>query len=88
MGVLSGYRGTPNTAHISEALSLVRYLTATMDYALKLGGSDTLIEGRVDADYAADLDVRASTTGFMYKVYGGTVVWGSKTQVAPAEGRS
>ncbi len=84
VGVLSRYRGTPTSAHMQEGLRLVRYLKGTRDYALQLGGSHVPIEGFVDADYAGDLDTRASTTGFVFKVYGGAVVWGSKKQTATA----
>lgn len=84
VGVLSRYRGTPTTAHMNEALRLLRYLKGTREYALKLGGSHIPLEGFVDADYAGDLDTRASTTGFVFKVYGGSVVWGSKKQTGTA----
>ena len=84
VGVLSRYRGTPTSAHMQEGLRLVRYLKGTRDYTLQLGGNYVPIEGFVDADYAGDLDTRASTTGFVFKVYGGAVVWGSKKQTATA----
>ena len=84
VGVLSRYRGTPTTSHMQEALRVVRYLKETRHYALQLGGSTIPLEGYVDADYAGDIDMRASTTGFLYKVYGGAVVWGSKKQSATA----
>jgi hypothetical protein len=64
VGVLSRYRGTPTSAHMNEALRLLRYLKGTREYALKLGGNHIPLEGFVDADYAGDLDTRASTTGF------------------------
>ena len=69
---------------MQEALRVVRYLKETRHYALQLGGSTIPLEGYVDADYAGDIDMRASTTGFLYKVYGGAVVWGSKKQSATA----
>ncbi len=34
-----------------------------------------------DADYAGGIDMRTPTTGFVFKVYGGAVVWGSKRKV-------
>jgi hypothetical protein len=84
VGVLSRYRGTPTTAHMQEGLRVVRYLKGTRDYALQLGESDVPIAGFVNADYAGDLDMRASTTGFVFQVYGGSVVWGSKKQTGTA----
>jgi hypothetical protein len=67
VGVLSRYRGTPTTAHMQEGLRVVRYLKGTRDYALQLGGSDVSIASFVDADYAGDLDMRASTTGLCFR---------------------
>jgi transposase InsO family protein len=84
VGVLSRYRGAPTTAHMQEGLRVVRYLKGTQGMALRLGGNDCPLEGYVDADYAGDLDARASTTGFVFQVYGGAVVWGSKKQSATA----
>ena len=84
VGVLSRYRVTPTTAHMEGALRVLRYLKDTRDFALRLGGSTTPLEGFVDADYAGDLDTRASTTGFLFRVYGGAVVWCSKKQTATA----
>ena len=84
VGVLSRYRGTPTTSHMNEALRLLRYLKGTREYTLRLGGDHIPLEGFVDADYAGDLDTRASTTGFVFKAYGGSVVWGSKKQTGTA----
>jgi hypothetical protein len=69
---------------MQEGLRVVRYLKGTRDFALQLGGSDIPIAGFVDADYAGDLDMRASNTGFVFQVYGGSVVWGSKKQTGTA----
>lgn len=82
--VLSRYRGTPTAAHISEALRVLRYLKGTRDHTLQLGGSNTVLEGYLDPDYAGDLDTRASTIGFVFKVCGGAVVWDSKKLSATA----
>jgi len=36
--------------------------------------------GYADADWGDDLDTRRSTTGYVFKVYGGTVAWKSRRQ--------
>ncbi|KAE8678427.1 Detected protein of confused Function [Hibiscus syriacus] len=41
-------------------------------------GSNLLINGYVDFDYAGDLDKSKSTTGYVFKVAGGAVRWVSK----------
>ncbi|MBX9691947.1 MAG: hypothetical protein K2Z81_06150, partial [Cyanobacteria bacterium] len=66
VGVLSRYRGTPTTAHMEGALRVLRYLKDTRHFALRLGGNSVPLEGYVDADFAGDLDNRASTTGFVF----------------------
>jgi hypothetical protein len=38
--------------------------------------------GYVDADYAGDCDDRCSTSGYVFKVYGGAARWGSKKPFA------
>jgi hypothetical protein len=53
---------------MQEGLRVIRYLKGTRDFALQLGGSDVPIIGYVDADYVGDLDMRASTTGFVFQV--------------------
>ena len=82
VGVLSRFRCTPTTSHWNEALKVLRYLKDTKEWKLTLGGKETELEGYVDADYGGDLDCRRSTTGFVFKVYGGPVIWGSKKQTA------
>lgn len=82
VGVLSRFRCTPTTSHWNEAVKVLRYLKDTKEWRLVLGGSNTHLEGYVDADYGGDLDCRRSTTGFVFKVYGGAVLWGSKKQTA------
>jgi hypothetical protein len=84
VGVLSRYRINPTTAHWNEAIRVLKYLKGTRELALILGGKDTELEGFVDADYGGDQDHRFSTTGYVIRVFGGAVVWGSKKQSAVA----
>jgi hypothetical protein len=42
------------------------------------GGEDLKIEGYCDADFASDPDSRRSTGGYVFKLAGGAVSWGSK----------
>jgi hypothetical protein len=84
VGVLSRYRITPTTAHWNEAIRVLKYLKGTRDLVLVLGGKDIELEGFVDADYGGDQDHRFSTTGYVIRVFGGAVVWGSKKQSAVA----
>ena len=38
------------------------------------------IRGFVDADWARDLDQRRSTSGYVFSLFGGAVIWMSKRQ--------
>jgi hypothetical protein len=85
VGVLSPYRNCPTTSHWQEALRVLRYLKGTRSHGIAiktivLGESDEPLVGFVDADGSGDLDDRKSTSGFVFQVYGGPVVWGSKKQ--------
>jgi transposase InsO family protein len=79
-GVLARYRNSPNTSHWNAAIRVVRYLLSTKAFGLRLGGSHSPCEGFVDANFAGDLDDCHSTSGFVFKVYGGAVTWASKKQ--------
>ena len=85
VGVLSRYINSPTTAHWSAAIRVLKYLYGSREKALVLGGNqDVILEGYVDADYAGDLDSRYSTSGHLFRVFGGTVSWASKKQKSVA----
>ena len=49
-------------------------------HALCFGGSDTVLQGYVDADMASDKDSRRSTIGYVFTKGGTSVSWISKLQ--------
>lgn len=67
---------------------VIRYLIGTKDYKLKLGSKSSLsneeAENRLtvysDANWANDPEDRKSTSGFLIKLFGGTISWSSKRQ--------
>jgi hypothetical protein len=83
--VLSQFREKPTTAHLNEALRVLRYLKDTRQHALRLGGGGPVMEVFTDADYAGCLDTRRSRSGFLVKVLGGVVSWASKKQKTIAQ---
>jgi hypothetical protein len=66
---------------------LLAYLSGTLDYKITYRrGIKTGIRpvGWFDADYAADLDTRRSTSGEVFMMSGGPVSWSSKKQATVA----
>lgn len=55
------------------------YIKGTLDYELFFDNKDqTKLIGFADSDWAGDVTDRKSTTGFMFKVFGGTVCWSTR----------
>jgi hypothetical protein len=65
---------------------ILRYLKGTAALGLALGGSQTPLEvvGYVDADWGGNLDDRTSTSGGIFKLGTGPIVWHSKKQSSTA----
>ena len=61
------------------AKGVLRYLRGTTRIRVMYGANDAL-QGYVDADWAADIDGRRSTTGFVFTLNGGLFLWASKRQ--------
>ncbi|KAE8677858.1 cytochrome P450 71A9-like [Hibiscus syriacus] len=71
VGVVSRYMANPGKEHWNTVKRILRYIKGTSNVALCYGGSNLLINGYVDSDYAGDLDKSKSTTGYVFKVAGG-----------------
>lgn len=75
-------KGTQQTDW-NELRKVCRYLKATKNYQLHLssdsGDTQELI-GYADANWAEDRAARKSNTGYLFKLYGGTISWASKKQ--------
>ncbi|KAE8733376.1 hypothetical protein F3Y22_tig00001323pilonHSYRG00009 [Hibiscus syriacus] len=80
VGVVSRYMANPGNEHWNIVKRILRYIKGTSNVALCYGGSNLLINGYVDSDYAGDLDKSKSTTGYVFKVTGGDISWVSKLQ--------
>jgi hypothetical protein len=75
-----------NMAHVRAARHLMRYLRATSELCLTFA-PDTckrVVLGYADADWGGCLDTRRSTTGYLFKIYGGPVAWKSRRQPTTA----
>jgi hypothetical protein len=72
--------------NVHAAKHLLRYIKATLDLCLTFdakSGSRTLL-GYADADWGGCLDTRRSTTGYVFKAFGGPVAWKSRQQPTTA----
>lgn len=80
VNLLSRFCENPGKAHWGAIKRVFRYLKGTMKYKLTYGQTQDEVTGYCDADWAADLDQRKSTTGYVFTMYGGAVSWNSKRQ--------
>ncbi|KAE8541722.1 hypothetical protein D1P53_001894 [Cryptococcus gattii VGV] len=80
--VLSRFISKWNESHWLAAKHCLRYIRGTSDLSLVFDAhsSKQVALGYVDADWGGDLNTRRSTTGYVFKVYGGVVAWKSKRQ--------
>jgi len=79
---LSRFMSNYNESHWNEVKKIFRYLKGTSGLGILYEKSteNTCLQGFSDADYACDLDTRRSTTGYLFKLAGGAVTWGSLRQ--------
>lgn len=67
----------------NEAQRVCRYLKGTIDYELKLSEQDNArreFEVYSDANYAEDRENRKSNSGYVVRLFGGTIGWACKKQ--------
>ena len=75
VGVVSRYQSNPGPAHWIAVKHILKYLRRTKDYMLVYSGSDLNLLGYTDSDFQADKDSRKSTSGSVFTLNGGAVVW-------------
>ncbi|XP_038116824.1 secreted RxLR effector protein 161-like [Culex quinquefasciatus] len=72
----------PNEADWTAAKRVLRYLKATREYYLRLGGEPgEALVGHSEADWAGDPGNRRSTSGFVFTFGGGAISWASRQQL-------
>ncbi|GMF39857.1 unnamed protein product [Phytophthora fragariaefolia] len=71
----------PQAEHWIAVKRIFRYLQGTKSHGICFSpGKDIDVQGDSDADWAGDLTDRKSTSGYLFKVTGGPISWGSKKQ--------
>ena len=84
VAVVSRFMADPGKEHWNVVKRILRYIKGTSNVALCFGGSEFIVNGYVDSDFAGDLDKRKSTTGYVFTLAGGAVSWLSKLQTVVA----
>ena len=75
------YLKCPTTAHLSAVKRILRYVSGTIDFCLKIMPlSSTMISAFSDADWAGCSDDRRSTGGFAVFLGANLVSWQAKKQ--------
>jgi hypothetical protein len=85
-GLLARAASKWSKSHVHAARHLLRYLRGTSDLCLTFDATSgkRIVLGYADADWGGCLDTRRSTTGYLFKTFGGPVAWKSKRQATTA----
>jgi hypothetical protein len=85
VNVLSRYMQEPRESHWNAAKKVLRYLQGTKDYGLEYKRNKKFrLVGYSDADFARDVDDRASTSGYLMSMGSIVVSWSCKKQATIA----
>ena len=68
VGVLGTFSDDPKNEHLTAAKRVLRYLKGTSELKLKLQPNSLELYGYADVNWAADIDSRKSTTGYIFKI--------------------
>lgn len=83
---VSRFASKPQKEHFDAIKRILRYLQATSQYRLQLGGSIAKLVGYSDADYAnSDFDRRRSISGYAFYLGSGVISWSCKFQSIVAQ---
>ena len=81
VGLLGRYQSDPGLDHWKVAKKVMRYLQGTKDYKLIYRYIDQLkVIGYLDSDFAGCVDIRKSTSGYIFLLFGGAISWRSTKQ--------
>ncbi|KAA0062200.1 gag/pol protein [Cucumis melo var. makuwa] len=78
--IVSRYQSNPRRDHWTVAKNILKYLRRIKDYMLVYGSMDLIFTGYTDSDFQTDKDARNFTSGSLFTLNGGVVVWRSIKQ--------
>ena len=70
----------PTDVQLNAGKQVLRYLVGTVHLGIQYSKGAYVVTGYCDADYAADLDKRKSTSGYVFMLIGAAISWASKLQ--------
>jgi hypothetical protein len=81
VGMVARFMESPQVVHWTAVKRIFRYLQGTKSHGIRFKSSGQVdFECYSDADWAGDVSDRKSTSGYVFKMVGGPVSWGSKKQ--------
>ena len=81
VGLLGRYQSNLGLDHWKAANKVMRYLQGTKDYKLTYRHTDQLkVIGYSDFDFAGCVDIRKSTSGYIFLLSRGAISWRSTKQ--------
>ena len=83
--VVSRFQSNPSPEHWVAVKHILKYLRRTRDYMLVYSGGDRNLQGFTDSDFQGDKDSRKSTSGSVFTLGGGAIVWRSIKQSSIAD---
>ena len=75
VGIVSRYQLNPAPNHWVAVKYILKYLKRTRYHMLMYSGDDLIPLGYTDSDFQSDRDSRKSTSGSVFTLGGGTIVW-------------
>lgn len=85
VSVTSRYQSNPGEEHWTAVKNILKYLRRTKDLCLVYGGNELKLEGFTDSDFMTDVDDRKSTSGHVFVLNGGAIIWKSSKQNTTAD---
>ncbi|KAL4032580.1 hypothetical protein IC575_005659 [Cucumis melo] len=80
VGIVSRYQSNLGFAHWTAVKTILKYPKRTRDYMLVYGSKDLTLTGYTDSNFQTDRDSTKSTSGSVFTLNGGAILWRSIKQ--------
>ena len=85
VGMVSRYQSNRGREYLTAVKHIIKYLKRTRDYMLVYHSDELVPIGYTDSDFQSDMDSRKSTSGNVFTLGGGSIVWRSIKQTCVAD---